>query len=90
MLCPIDGSTLLLSERQGIEIDYCPQCRGVWLDRGELDKLIDRSDDDDDRDRRREPDRRDIDRRDDRERSPSQYRPKKKKGFLSDIFEFGD
>ena len=95
MLCPIDGSTLLLSERQGIEIDYCPQCRGVWLDRGELDKLIDRSDDDDDRDRRRDPDRRDpdrrdIDRRDDREHSPSQYRPKKKKGFLSDIFEFGD
>ncbi len=32
-----------MSERQGIEIDYCPQCRGVWLDRGELDKLIERS-----------------------------------------------
>ena len=91
MLCPIDGSTLLLSERQGIEIDYCPQCRGVWLDRGELDKLIDRSDDDgDDRDRRREVDRRDDDYRRDREHAPSQYRPKKKKGFLSDIFEFGD
>ena len=95
MLCPIDGSTLLLSERQGIEIDYCPQCRGVWLDRGELDKLIERSDDDDDRDRRREPDRRESARRDDddrrdREYAPSQYRPKKKKGFLSDIFEFGD
>ena len=86
MQCPIDGSTLLLSERQGIEIDYCPQCRGVWLDRGELDKLIERSDDDDDRDRRR-----DVDRRDDREYAPSDYRPrKKKKGFLSDIFEFGD
>jgi Zn-finger nucleic acid-binding protein len=93
MQCPIDGSTLLLSERQGIEIDYCPQCRGVWLDRGELDKLINRSDDDDDddRDRRRESDyRRDDDYRRDREYAPSQYRPKKKKGFLSDIFEFGD
>ena len=91
MQCPIDGSTLLLSERQGIEIDYCPQCRGVWLDRGELDKLIDRSDDDDDdRDRRRDVDRRDDDYRRDREYAPSQYRPKKKKGFLSDIFEFGD
>jgi Zn-finger nucleic acid-binding protein len=91
MLCPIDGSTLLLSERQGIEIDYCPQCRGVWLDRGELDKLIDRSDDDDDdRDRRRDVDRRDDDYRRDREYAPSQHRPKKKKGFLSDIFEFGD
>ena len=90
MQCPIDGSTLLLSERQGIEIDYCPQCRGVWLDRGELDKLIERSDDDDDRDRRRDVDRRDDDNRRDREYAPSQYRPKKKKGFLSDIFEFGD
>ena len=90
MQCPIDGSTLLLSERQGIEIDYCPQCRGVWLDRGELDKLIERSDDDDDRDRRRDVDRRDDDNRRDRAYAPSQYRPKKKKGFLSDIFEFGD
>lgn len=43
MKCPICTSTnLLISERQGIEIDYCPQCRGVWLDRGELDKLIER------------------------------------------------
>ena len=92
MLCPLDGSTLLLSERQGIEIDYCPQCRGVWLDRGELDKLIERGDDDDDdRDRRRDVDRRDDDYRRDREYAPSEYRPrKKKKGFLSDIFEFGD
>jgi len=32
-----------MSERQGIEIDYCPQCRGIWLDRGELDKLIEKS-----------------------------------------------
>jgi Zn-finger nucleic acid-binding protein len=43
MRCPIDESTLVMSERNGIEIDYCPQCRGVWLDRGELDKLIERS-----------------------------------------------
>ncbi len=43
MQCPVDNSTLLLSERQGVEIDYCPQCRGVWLDRGELDKIIERS-----------------------------------------------
>ncbi len=80
MLCPIDGSTLLLSERQGIEIDYCPQCRGVWLDRGELDKLIDRGDDDDDdRDRRRDVDRRDDDYRRDREHAPSEYRPKRRR-----------
>lgn len=44
MNCPhCAGVTLVMSERQGIEIDYCPQCRGVWLDRGELDKLIERS-----------------------------------------------
>lgn len=45
MNCPVDGSTLALSERNGIEIDYCPQCRGVWLDRGELDKILDRASD---------------------------------------------
>lgn len=43
MKCPVDGTDLLMAERQGIEIDYCPKCRGVWLDRGELDKIIDRS-----------------------------------------------
>ena len=43
MVCPIDGTTLVMSERQGIEIDYCPSCRGVWLDRGEFDKIIERS-----------------------------------------------
>lgn len=44
MQCPIDQTTLAMTERQGIEIDYCPTCRGVWLDRGELDKLIDGAD----------------------------------------------
>lgn len=44
MQCPHCPSTaLVIAERSGIEIDYCPQCRGVWLDRGELDKLIERS-----------------------------------------------
>lgn len=44
MECPVCKTVnLVMSERQGIEIDYCPQCRGVWLDRGELDKIIDRS-----------------------------------------------
>ncbi|HLP22862.1 MAG TPA: zf-TFIIB domain-containing protein [Microbacteriaceae bacterium] len=42
MHCPTDGSTLVMSERSGVEIDYCPQCRGVWLDRGELDKIVER------------------------------------------------
>lgn len=43
MNCPVDGTVLAISERRGVEIDYCPQCRGVWLDRGELDKLIERN-----------------------------------------------
>ncbi len=43
MKCPQDGATLTMSERSGIEIDYCPECRGVWLDRGELDKILERS-----------------------------------------------
>lgn len=43
MKCPNDNETLVMSERSGIEIDYCPTCRGVWLDRGELDKLIERN-----------------------------------------------
>ncbi len=43
MQCPNDGAVLVMSERSGIEIDYCPTCRGVWLDRGELDKIIDRA-----------------------------------------------
>ena len=43
MLCPVCKVGLAMSDRQGVEIDYCPQCRGVWLDRGELDKIIDRS-----------------------------------------------
>ena len=100
MQCPVDGETLLLSERQGVEIDYCPKCRGVWLDRGELDKLLQRDDDDwreyerdrgdrgydRDRDRDREYDR---DREHDRERQyGSQRYPRKKKRFLSEIFDF--
>jgi Zn-finger nucleic acid-binding protein len=77
-----------MSERQGIEIDYCPTCRGVWLDRGELDKIIERSAPADEQPRggnvraeyRPEP------RYDDRQQS--YYKHKKKKGFLSDIFDF--
>ena len=42
MVCPVDNAQLVMTDRQGVEIDYCPTCRGVWLDRGELDKIIDR------------------------------------------------
>ena len=63
MKCPVcKDVTLLMSEKHGIEIDYCPECRGIWLDRGELDKIVQRtqkdlSDDDDDRSSRRDYDR---------------------------------
>lgn len=43
MQCPVCNVQLVMSDRQGVEIDYCPKCRGVWLDRGELDKIIERS-----------------------------------------------
>ena len=44
MKCPVcDNVNLVMSEKQGVEIDYCPHCRGVWLDRGELDKILERS-----------------------------------------------
>jgi uncharacterized protein len=43
MNCPVCNVALTMAERQGVEIDYCPQCRGIWLDRGELDKIIERS-----------------------------------------------
>ena len=89
MNCPVDQTTLLISERQGVEIDYCPTCRGVWLDRGELDKILDRADDDDDDHRHDarpryapEPPRYG----DDRYRPSS--KPRKKKGFLSEVFDF--
>ena len=77
MPCPNCRTGLTLSDRSGVEIDYCPTCRGVWLDRGELDKIIDRSTQVD-RDRgRRNDDRWDDD---DDERGI--------RGFLSNFFDF--
>lgn len=43
MNCPVDGTPLQMTERLGVEIDYCPTCRGVWLDRGEIEKIIERN-----------------------------------------------
>lgn len=98
MNCPVDDSELRITERQGIEIDYCPKCRGVWLDRGELDKLIDRASSpvqDDapilrDRDHDRDRDRvRDDDRWRERERDDDDDRPRrpKRKSLLSELFD---
>lgn len=79
MQCPIDGTTLVMTDRQGVEIDYCPQCRGVWLDRGELDKIIERS----------APQGRAES--DDASPRPETHHvtPRKRRGsFLDDIFDF--
>lgn len=90
MNCPVDGTTLTMADRQGIEIDYCPTCRGVWLDRGELDKIIERSSAAPGYDEPRER-RHDDDDDDDRRRYDSQGRPmkKKRKSIFEDLFDFG-
>lgn len=96
MKCPIDQTELVISDRQGVEIDYCPTCRGVWLDRGELDKVIDRTEamlgpsssgrsesrDDSYRDRN------DDFGHDDGRRFDSRKK-KKRESFLGDLFDFG-
>lgn len=95
MNCPVCASVnLVMSERQGIEIDYCPQCRGVWLDRGELDKLIERSVAGSSTGQRSDNERREHS-RDHKShehyrepQSEGQYKKKKREGFLSDLFDF--
>lgn len=96
MNCPVCNVELRMADRQGVEIDYCPKCRGVWLDRGELDKIIERSVEalDDDWDDRYErgaprdygtpmaPERREYDRE-----HGGQYR-KKRRSFLGELFDF--
>jgi Zn-finger nucleic acid-binding protein len=87
MKCPVcPDVNLSMSDRQGIEIDYCPQCRGVWLDRGELDKIIERSASSPSSARQVEQ----------RERQPpphqshgsDYYKHKKKKNLLGELFDF--
>ena len=89
MQCPVcENVALSISSREGIEIDFCPQCRGVWLDRGELDKIIERA----------APigaggpppapqPRYDEPRREERYRDDDR-RPRKRRSFLDDIFDF--
>lgn len=99
MNCPACNTPeLMMTERQGIEIDYCPQCRGVWLDRGELDKIIERSSNlsPGSRAENREPPHSNQHRseHDYREqgyydsRQGGYYKKKKREGFLSDLFDF--
>jgi uncharacterized protein len=88
MNCPVCTIPLTIAERQGIEIDYCSKCRGVWLDRGELDKIIERSTSE-------IPSRLYPERQDDRhDQHHDKYRDdhyddrhKKKRGFLHDLFD---
>ncbi|WP_062521287.1 zf-TFIIB domain-containing protein [Demequina silvatica] len=94
MKCPVDSATLVMSDRNGVEIDYCPECRGVWLDRGELDKIIDRSAQQpapqQQRDSRGYDDRRRDERYDQRGYDNRGYPQKKRKeSFLGDLFDFG-
>ncbi|MDQ3206399.1 MAG: zf-TFIIB domain-containing protein [Pseudomonadota bacterium] len=91
MDCPVcPDAKLAMSDRQGIEIDYCPQCRGVWLDRGELDKLIERSaapaPDERARPAQSRPPAFDPPRYDNR--GQDAYRHKKKKNLLGELFDF--
>ena len=88
MKCPNCNETLVMADRQGVEIDYCPKCRGVWLDKGELDKLIERSatynykeQDDPYKEQKQYPQQ-------GGHYNDPNYRPKKKKGFLSDFLDF--
>ena len=85
MNCPVDNTPLAMAERQGVEIDYCPTCRGVWLDRGELDKIIERANQEVGPVDHRHP-------RDDEHGEASRSesgKQKKRRSFLSDMFEMG-
>ena len=95
MNCPVDGSELRITDRQGIEIDYCPQCRGIWLDRGELDKMLERSAQStsrDDSNRAAQPayrDERDRYGDDDRShRKPESGQKSRRRSFLEDLLDF--
>ena len=86
MKCPVCGDVnLVMSERQNIEIDYCPQCRGVWLDRGELDKIIERSISSSSKPKHEKRETRQYD----QESRGSKYHKKKKRGsLLGELFDF--
>lgn len=81
MRCPSCEELLVMSDRQGIEIDYCPKCRGVWLDRGELDKIIERSTQTPSSEKYVEP-------KTYYKNGHNHEHYRKKKGFLGDLFDF--
>lgn len=75
MKCPIDNTILIISDRQGIEIDYCPDCRGIWLDRGELDRIVERLED-------VQPTK-----QDERYDNSTKGKPKRRESWLSELFD---
>ncbi len=88
MKCPKCDVVLVLADRQDIEIDYCPQCRGVWLDRGELDKIIERSALSENR-KKHDDDFRSFPPRDSGKYPDSDlYKRHKKKSLLGELFDF--
>jgi uncharacterized protein len=84
MKCPVCNIPLTTSERQGIEIDYCPQCRGVWLDRGELDKIIERSASFPQRENRERPETYGGYRE---KEEYYKHKPHRRKSFLEELFD---
>ncbi len=94
MKCPVcENSELLMTERQGVEIDYCSNCRGIWLDRGELDKILEKTDSADysknnSGARNNQTDQRDYDKHDDYHTKDNEDRKKKKGGLLGDLLDF--
>jgi len=89
MNCPICNVTLLMSDKKGIEIDYCPTCRGVWLDRGELEKIIERSYTPDNRSEQIFRDDEEFNNRSDNFEQNDSHGNKygRKRNFFSDLFD---
>lgn len=91
MKCPNCDRELVMSDRNGVEIDYCPECRGVWLDRGELDKIIERSNQfgQGNPDKKYDDDHKKYDDRREHHQKRDEHPHKKKRGsFLGDLFDF--
>jgi Zn-finger nucleic acid-binding protein len=92
MTCPNCGETLLMTERLKVEIDYCPKCRGVWLDKGELDKLLDIAAQQMEQQKpniQQQPSyKQEYYKEDYHKHHKEGYYPKKKKSFLSDFLDF--
>lgn len=92
MKCPNDNTILLITERKGIEIDYCPECRGVWLDRNELDKFIALGEIKGDvslrQERRDEPRPHNYDDHRSYDHDDRHHKRHKKENFLGDLFDF--